>query len=69
MAARKGLSAITNNTLQLWYRVNEKYGKHKYTLGVNGLDQVVLCRGYGEDIAVGTRQVNAKLRELLKEEA
>ena len=68
MAAKKGLSAITNNTLQLWHRVNEKYGQHKYTLGVNGLDQVVLSKGYCEDIAIGTRQVNAKLKELLKEE-
>lgn len=68
MAGKKGLSAITNNTMQLWNWVNEKYGEHKYTLGVNGLDQVVLSRGYCEDIAIGTRQVNAKLKELLKEE-
>ena len=69
MAGKKGLSAITSNTLQLWHRVNEKYGEHKFTLGVNGLDQVVLSRGYCEDIAIGTRQVNAKLKELLKEDA
>lgn len=65
MAAKKGLKAITKNTLALWYKVNEKYGEHKYTLGVNGLDKVVLSKGYGETIAVGTKQVNAKLRELL----
>lgn len=64
--AKKGLSAITKTTEGLWYKVNEKYGPHKYTLGVNGLDQVVLSRGYGETIALGTKAVNAKLRELLK---
>ena len=35
-------------------------------LGVNGLDQVVLSKGYTEEIARGTAQVNAKLEELLK---
>lgn len=65
MTAKKGLSAITKTTEALWYKENAKYGEHKYTLGVNGLDQVVLSLGYGEDIAIGTKQVNAKLRELL----
>ena len=65
MTAKKGLSAITKTTLALWYQVNEKYGEHKYTLGVNGLDKVVLSKGYCENIAVGTKQVNAKLKELL----
>lgn len=65
MTAKKGLSAITKTTETLWYKVNAKYGERKYTLGVNGLDQVVLSLGYGEDIAIGTKQVNAKPRELL----
>ena len=62
----KGLDAITKPTLELWYKVNEKYGAHKYTLGVNGLDEVILSKGYTEDIAKGTRQVKAKLKELLR---
>ena len=62
----KGLDAITKPTLELWYKVNEKYGAHKYTLGVNGLDEVILSKGYSEDIAKGTRQVKAKLKELLR---
>lgn len=65
MATKKGLSRITENTRKLWYKVNEKYGEHKYCLAVNGLDQVILCKGYGETIATGTSAVNAKLRELL----
>lgn len=65
MTKKKGLDAITKTTEALWYKVNDKYGAHKYTLGVNGLDQIVLSLGYGEDIAIGTKQVNAKLRELL----
>jgi len=64
--AKKGLDAITKTTTALWYKVNEKYGPHVYTLGVNGLDKVVLSKGYGETIALGTKEVNAKLRELLK---
>ena len=61
----KGLNAITKPTLELWYAVNRKYGNHKYTLGVNGLDEVILSKGYTSEIARGTRQVKAKLRELL----
>ncbi len=66
MTKKKGLDAITKTTEALWYKVNDKYGAHKYTLGVNGLDQVELSLGYGETIALGTKQINAKLRELLK---
>lgn len=61
----KGLNAITKSTKELWYKVNEKYGDHEYTLAVNGLDEVVLQRGYTEEIAKGTKQVKAKLKELL----
>lgn len=60
------LNKISQRTLNLWYKVNKKYGNHIYTLGVNGLNQVVLSRGYSEDIAVGTKDVNNKLIELLK---
>jgi len=66
MTAKKGLSAITENTKTLWNKVNAKYGARKYTLGVNGLDQVILSKGYIETIAVGTAAVNAKLKELLE---
>lgn len=65
MAKKKGLEVITETTRRLWYRVNEKYGEHKYTLGVNGLDQVVLSEGYTKEIARGTKEVNSKLKELL----
>lgn len=62
---KKGLKAITQPTIELWYKVNRKYGEHKYTLAVNGLDEVILCKGYMEVIAKGTKQVKAKLKELL----
>lgn len=64
---RKGLDVISDTTTRLWCKVNEKYGRHVYTLGVNGLDQVVLCKGYGEAIVTGNnREVQKVLRELLK---
>lgn len=66
MKKKTGLAVIQERTTSLWYRVNEKYGDHEYTLGVNGLDQVVLSRGYTEELARGTAQVNAKLKELLE---
>ena len=65
-ASRKGLEVITQTTTNLWYKVNEKYGNHVYTLAVNGLDEVVLCKGYSEEIARGNnRDVQKALRELL----
>lgn len=66
MAKKTGLAVIQKRTKSLWYKVNEKFGDHKYMLGVNGLDQVVLSKGYTEEIAKGTAQVNAKLKELLE---
>ena len=60
------MEVIQKRTKSLWYKVNEKYGDRKYMLGVNGLDQVVLSKGYTEEIARGTAQVNAKLKELLE---
>lgn len=65
MARKTGLDKIQKGTINLWYKVNEKYGSHKFTLGVNALDEVVLCKGYIDEIAKGTAQVNAKLKELL----
>ncbi len=66
IASRKGLNAISDTTRQLWYQVNRMYGEHVYSLAVNGLDQVVLCKGYGEAIITGNnRQVQKVLRELL----
>lgn len=67
-ASRTGLEVITQTTTNLWYKVNEKYGNHVYTLAVNGLDEVVLCKGYTKEIARGNnRAVQKALRELLAE--
>ena len=66
MKRKKGLDAISARTTALWYKVNEKYGDHVYNLCVNGLDEVVLCKGYSEDIAKGNRNVQRVLRELLE---
>ncbi len=62
---KKGLNAISARTLTLWYEVNKKYGRHEYTLGVNGLDEVVLSRRYIGDLAKGNRNVQKYLSELL----
>lgn len=63
---KKGLDAISAKTEKLWNEVVKKYGPHEYTLGVNGLDEVVLCKGYTEEIARGNnRDVQKALRELL----
>lgn len=65
-ASRKGLNAISETTLNLWYKVNKKYGDHVYTLAVNGLDEVVLNKGYTEAIVKGSnRAVQKVLCELL----
>lgn len=61
----KGLKAITEKTTELWNAVNEKYGNHKYTLGVNGKDEVVLSKEYGESITKGNANVQKALRKLL----
>ena len=62
---KKGLDAISKRTENLWYKVNEKYGDHAYVLCVNGNDEVVLCKGYTEEIAKGNRAAQAVLRKLL----
>ncbi len=66
-ATRKGLSAISDTTRELWYQVNRKYGDHVYNLAVNGLDEVILSKGYTEEIAKGNRRAQNVLRELLKD--
>lgn len=63
---KKGLSAISQKTTDLWNAVNKKYGDHAYTLAVNGLDEVILCKGYTEEIAKGNRNAQKVLRDLLK---
>ncbi len=62
---KKGLDAISARTEKLWIEVANKFGPHEYTLGVNGLDEVVLSRRYMDDIAKGNREVQKVLRELL----
>lgn len=57
---------ISETTRKLWYKVNAKYGDHVYALAVNGLGEVVLCRGYMGEIVRGTnRDVQKVLRGLL----
>lgn len=63
---KKGLDAISARTEKLWNEVVKKYGPHTYTLGVNGLDEVVLSKRYMEDIAKGNREVQRVLKELLE---
>lgn len=63
---RTGLNAIDAKTYRLWNEVVKKYGPHKYTLGVNGLDQVVLSKGYIGELAKGNRETQQFLTNLLK---
>lgn len=63
---KKGLDAISARTEKLWNEVVKKYGPHEYTLGVNGLDEVVLSRRYMDDIVKGNREVQRVLRGLLE---
>lgn len=65
---KKGLDAISKTTEDLWNAVNEKYGEHAYTLGVNGLDEVILSKGFTQEIAKGNRECQMILRELLNAE-
>jgi len=62
---KKGLEAISARTEKLWNEVVKKYGPHTYVLAVNGLDEVVLSKGYTKDIAKGNREVQRVLKELL----
>lgn len=65
-SGRKGLHAISDTTRNLWYQVIRKYGNHSYRLAVNGLDEVILSKGYTETIAKGNREAQKVLRDLLK---
>ena len=60
------LDEIKEETRVLWNKVLRKYGAHSYRLGVNGLREVNLSKGYGADIARGQDKVQEKLRELLE---
>ena len=62
-----GLEAISKTTKSLWYCVCDKYGNHAYRLGVNGLGEVILSKGYTETIANGNRQAQQVLKQLLAE--
>ena len=66
---RTGLNAIDAKTRRLWNEVVSVYGPHKYVLAVNGLDEVVLCKGYVDQIAKGNREAQRVLTELLKARA
>ena len=62
---KKGLAAISPRTEELWNKVVKKYGCHTYVLAVNGLNEVVLSKGYTEDVAKGNQEVQNVLRDLL----
>lgn len=64
---KKGLAAISLRTEKLWNEVVEKYGRHTYVLAVNGLNEVVLSKGYTEDMAKGNREVQKILWDLLRQ--
>lgn len=49
----------------LWEQVMKKYGKHSYRLAIDGLGRLVLCKGYGETIAIGKEEIKEKLETLL----
>lgn len=66
MKKRTGLDAISKKTIDLWNKVIEKHGNHSYALAVNGLNEVVLCKGYTEEIAKGNRDAQKVLAELLR---
>ena len=61
------LDEIKEETEVLWNKVLRKYGAHSYSLGVNGLREVTLSKGYTwPPIARGQDKVQEKLRELLE---
>lgn len=62
---KKGLDAISPRTRQMWNEVVKKYGRHTYTLAVNGNDEVVLDYRYMDTLAKGNRNVQAYLKDLL----
>ena len=61
------LNKISKRTDDLWNKVVSLYGRHVFTLGVNGIGQIVLDHHYSEEIVRGTnREVQAVLRDLLE---
>jgi len=62
---KKSLEIVSQKTTELWFSVNKKYGDHVYMLGVNGLGEVVLSKGYTQDIAKGNQEVQMVLKTLL----
>lgn len=60
-----GLEAISERTKELWYAVNRKYGDNTYTLAVNGIGEVVLSKGYAQELVKGNRNVQKALSGLL----
>lgn len=65
------LDNISKTTLKAWYETETarvaKYGAYRYSLGVNGLGEVILDDWKTKTtIAKGNRAVTAKLKELVK---
>lgn len=65
------LDNISKTTLKAWYETETarvaKYGEYRYSLGVNGLGEVILDDWKAKTtIAKGNRAVTAKLKELVK---
>lgn len=61
------LNKISKRTDDLWNKVANLYGRHVFTLGVNGIGQIVLDLHYSEEIVKGNnREVQAVLRDLLE---
>ncbi len=60
-----GFEAITKTTEDLWNKVNEKYGDLTYVLCVNGIGEVILCKGFTHEVAKGNRNIQKALRGLL----
>lgn len=61
--------SIATNALWLKYStvIGEKHGKYRYSLGVNGLGEVILTDfRLMQDIAKGNGAVQKKIRELAR---
>jgi hypothetical protein len=65
------LANISIATNALWLRhsteIGEKHGKYRYSLGVNGLGEVILTDfRLMQDVAKGNRAVQKKIKELAR---
>ncbi len=65
---KKRFSPPSEKTVSMWNEVVKMYGQHTYTLGENGYGEAVLCKGYGEVIAKGNREIQRTLKALLNGE-